>query len=127
MKLMFATLLLVSGCPHPPPPPTPIPAPMVDLAPAPPSTDPPACPSTETATTDDVCQNKVTADGLAWACVLCQGGGGCLDQDGQYYCVVTNCSDPRCTLIDPNDASVSVKRTSKKPKLKVGKPHPVSK
>jgi hypothetical protein len=79
--ILVCSLLFIgiAGCPKPPPAPKP-PDALGDAAPS-----APACPTDTSETPEGVCDALFTADGHA--CVVCQGGAGCIDHSTEIYCV----------------------------------------
>lgn len=134
--LLLLAAISVAGCPHPPnPQPAPPPDARMDAAPAP--SGPPACPATTTETADNVCDALFTkakwcAGGTACACVVCQGGSGCIDQATQIYCISGGgcVLDPACERIPDagsvdGGASGAAKKRLKAPPKKSEGPSPV--
>lgn len=87
--LIIATLML-TGCPRPVPAPVP-PSDAGDLG--------VNCPTTQP-TSQGVCDNQFTPDGLA--CANCPGASSCVDRAHGIYCVgPQGCLDPRCIYFIP--------------------------
>lgn len=117
MKI-FANLFLLTllGCIHPTPGPVPpTPDAMTDAAiPA-----APTCAFNIKATLEGICPDIFTPAGDP--CVVCPGGGTCMDKSVGAYCVTSTClaalRDGSCTKVQDPSALLQSKKTTVKNKL----------